>query len=198
MLQMGTVGDTSNPSEDTGPLKRATSPDMSQTSIPWSSAHREPQYLVPPAGPWTQCAHFALFRITARRAAASTGKAWGEEYHRHEGARGLTVPSPPQARIRRLWTFRYSSSLQGTRRVRRGGKRHQRCYAAAAGLPALAQPLTFTKPPACPPSPSSQQFTAVCKVTVTLASPALADEEWGVHSTCICLYTCLYIYIYIN
>ena len=32
------------------------------------------------------------------------------------------------------------------------------------------------------PSPSPQQFTAVGKATVTLASPALVEEERGVHS----------------
>lgn len=32
------------------------------------------------------------------------------------------------------------------------------------------------------PSPLPQQFTAVGKATVTLASPALAEEEWGVRS----------------
>jgi len=131
--------------------KRATNPDMPQTSTPWSSARGNPQYPVPPVGPRTRYAHFALFRITAIRAAANTGKVWGEGYRRHKGARGLTVPSPPHARIRRLWTLRYSSSLQGTGRVRRGGKRHQRCYAAAAGLPALTGPVAFTKPHACLP-----------------------------------------------
>lgn len=55
----------------------------------------------------------------------------------------------------------------------------------ATRLPARAEPVAFTKPRVSP-SPSPQQFTAMGKAIVTLASPALAEEEQGVHSPHTC------------
>lgn len=89
------------------------------------------------------------------------------------------MPSPPHARIRRLWTLRYSSSLQGTGRDKRGGQTLR--LQPGKGVTAGSLPS------------QSPEGGGIHKAVLVSLSPqqgashgnfALVEGEWGIYSHC--------------
>lgn len=116
---------------------------------------------------------FALFWITARRAAVCTGKAWAKGHHGLKGLETHRAVSPARQDPEVVdFAVQLQPAGNGEVEEERGEVLkvlHSSC---------LTEPLAFTKPHPCLPP---ELLTAVGKATVTLASPALVEEEWGVH-----------------
>lgn len=134
----GYAADIRNPHGDTAPHSDHKSKHTMQIVHP-GKVHEGTHSI------WCYQSHHRYSTHISPRSGLQRGgllKGYCKGYGRHEGAGGLTVPSPPHARIRRLWTLRYSSSLQGTGRDRRGGQtlRLQPGKGVTAGVPAPTEP----------------------------------------------------------